>query len=426
MSRLRTASNHLLPSLRRLIVNSFDPVDQNYVNWIPKLLAPSLKEFEMCAIYLEYSSGEDQIKEHWWISGETCMELTDKLYQTCPDIEKLQIFPRGARENQPDNRTTIYTKLASLRHLRSLVLGEADAGQELFQTLGQLQNLENLSIVSDWSEDPPTSGGDPICLSDGLFPALRHLTLSRVDTCIVRRVCDSPQLFRCLISASIIYADENELDSKELRARLFGAMRCFSHGSSHLVDLTILTSGASGYFWLFSSFIDTFKQMPLRRLRLGGVDLNPNLKRGRNRNKVNNPALKWEDFLAAVPGLEELRLDNQSLELEDLGGFASALPNLRLLALRSIEPGETPWGCDLAPGARAATRPITIRYRLYFSCGSLDGVFAYDVSRYTYKIWPNATFEASMDWRDPENHADSWFAAARWNKKMELLRSGET
>ncbi|KAG9105348.1 hypothetical protein FRC07_009359 [Ceratobasidium sp. 392] len=387
----QAASTSLLPDLRSLIVNTFYPIETEFVAWIPKVLTPNLRELEMRAICLEQSAGEDQNEEHWWMSWGACLELVERLYQTCPDIEKLQIFPRGPRDNQPDNRIVIYNKLTSLEHLDSLMLGESNAGQDLFQTLGELQNLKRLSIMTDWSEVPP-NGGDPITLpNNNSFPALRHLMLSGVDECIVQRISDSPQLFHRLISASIIYEDQSIVDSTMLHSRSLSVMNCFSHQSTALTDLTVLTHGADSYFSMFPSFIDVFKRMPLRRLRLGGIDLAPDEgepadsdeEHSEPRPRADNPPLKWEDFLAAVPHLEELRLENQLFELHDLGLFASALPKLRLLVLQCIESDEELWRHRMISEPVAATQDIVIRCGIYIDRPLSSELFANDVSRYT-------------------------------------------
>ncbi|KAG8700011.1 hypothetical protein FRC09_006240 [Ceratobasidium sp. 395] len=338
-------SRPLLPNLRSITINAFGWVNDSYTDWAPRFLTPDLKEFKMCSIRLKESSGEDVgAHKHAWINPSRCLELIDEISQICPAIETLEIFAH--EEGDEENRTiygAICQKVASLHNLRSLSFGGTSAGETLFQALASLSRLQNLSLVSDYSQTPPQENF-PVALSDDSFSALQRLTLLGLSPNIVARVYDSPQLFRRLASAKVTYEALHYDGSESDDLRSFYAMKCFSHGCSRLTDLTILTEENIGHFSLFRRFIPIFKQLPLRRLRLCGVVLNPELNYSYSSEdrleeaglENNDPEVTWEEFLAALPLVEELHMIN-SFDVQDLVIFADSLVKLRYFAPCSIE-----------------------------------------------------------------------------------------
>ncbi|KAG8685669.1 hypothetical protein FRC09_014592 [Ceratobasidium sp. 395] len=354
----------LLPNLRSITINAFGWTDDPYVDWVPRLLTPCLKEFKMCSIPLMESSGCDVADhENAWISRSKCIELVDAISRTCPTIETLEIFAH--EESDMGDQTeynTICEKVAGLQSLRSLSFGGASAGKVLFRAFGQLLNLESLSLVSDYTQTLPRLSST-VTLPDGSFPALRHLTLRGLNPTIITRVYDLPRLFRRLCSVKITYEDMSYDGYESDNLRSAYAMKCFRRGCSRLTDLTIFTQGYGGYFCLFRRFIPIFKRLPLRRLELCYVDLNPELDSDEDgieeaRLKENDPEVTWREFLTALPHVEELDLDN-SFSCQDLVVFAELLPKLRYLTLRSLELSDIQdtSGVDTGP---SATQPIVI------------------------------------------------------------------
>ncbi|KAG8724412.1 hypothetical protein FRC09_018870 [Ceratobasidium sp. 395] len=308
----------LLPNLRNLIVHTFGSVDDPYVEWVPRFLTPVLKEFTMCSIPLNKSSGEDVYAiENAWINRETCIQLVDEISRTCRAIETLRIFSYEDRDIN-DEYAMISDKIASLQNLRSLSFGGACAGQALFQAFGRLPHLESLSLASDDTQALPR-GHDAVTLSGGSFPALQHLALRDINPWIVQRVYDSPQLFRRLVSAVITYED---LDY----------------------------DGCEGY--------------ELRSIYAMKVDLNPEIDDEdhieETEMKENRPEITWEEFLATVPHLEDLQIGNR-IVTQDLVAFAHLLPKLRLFAAHTIKVVKA----EDASTRSSAAQPIVIRSRNY-------------------------------------------------------------
>ncbi|KAG8678456.1 hypothetical protein FRC09_019824 [Ceratobasidium sp. 395] len=361
----------------------------------------------MCSIPLEDSSGEDVANhENAWIDPSKCIELIDAISQTCPTIETLEIFAHGDGEEDRTKYNVLYKKVAGLHSLRTLSFGGANAGGTLFRAFGRLPHLENLSLVSDRTQTMPFMRS-PVTLSDESFPALRHLTLYGVHPTIVVRVYDLPRLFCRLVSAKIIYEDPDYdgHDSDYLRSAY--AMRCFSHGCSYLTDLTIITKGWAGCFRLFRQFIPIFKRLPLRRLRLCGVDLNPDNEfqeeddfedmLGEAGLERNNPPVTWKEFLAALPRLEELDINNP-FRARDLVVFARSLPKLRYFAPMTIRASSESDTFEETTGP-TATQPIVIccNYPESFLLPPQDPEEIPERARQIYEIWPNAEFEARED-----------------------------
>ncbi|KAG8726712.1 hypothetical protein FRC12_023154 [Ceratobasidium sp. 428] len=353
----------LLPNLRNLIIHTFGSVDDPYVEWVPRFLTPVLKEFTMCSIPLNKSSGEDVYAiENAWINRETCIQLVDEISRTCRAIETLRIFSYEDRDIN-DEYAMISDKIASLQNLRSLSFGGACAGQALFQAFGRLPHLESLSLASDDTQALPR-GHDAVTLSGGSFPALQHLALRDINPWIVQRVYDSPQLFRRLVSAVITYEDLDYDGCEGYELRSIYAMKCFSHDCSRLTDLTIITRRIGTRFSLFRPFLAIFKRMPLRRLRLCRVDLNPEIDDEdhieETEMKENRPEITWEEFLATVPHLEDLQIGNR-IVTQDLVAFAHLLPKLRLFAAHTIKVVKA----EDASTRSSAAQPIVIRSRNY-------------------------------------------------------------
>ncbi|KAG8779536.1 hypothetical protein FRC12_024148 [Ceratobasidium sp. 428] len=416
----------LLPNLRSITINTFGRVPDRYVNWVPRLLTPGLREFKMCSIPLENSAGEDVADhENAWIDPSKCIELIDAISQTCPTIEILGIF---AHEEEDEEDQTEYNilceKVGGLHNLRFLSFGGASAGETLFRVFARLPHLKYLSLVSDHTQTMPYTES-LVMLSDDSFPALQHLTFCGVNPTIVTRVYNSPWLFCRLASAEIIYEDlsYDEHESDYLRSAY--AMKCFSHGCSHLTDLTIITEGRVGRFRLYRQFIPIFKQLPLRCLRLCRVDLNPDLEQQDEDEfedmleqaglERNNPPMTWEEFLAALPHLEVLYMNN-SFRVWDLVAFADSLPKLRYFALDTIRASSE---SDTFGGATGptATQPIVICCNYpRFKYAAPDPKEILERARQIHEIWPNAEFGAheDTDWAQ--------YMESQLNKAIRALR----
>ncbi|KAG8745052.1 hypothetical protein FRC12_014678 [Ceratobasidium sp. 428] len=359
------SSQPLLPNLQSITINTYGWVDDPYVEWIPRFLTPGLKKFKMRSVHLKKSFGDVGAHDNAWINPSRCIEIVDAMSRTCPNIETLEIFANEKYGRDRAEYVAICEKVAGLVSLRSLSFGGATASNTLFQAF---------EAATDDSS---------ALLSDDSFPALKYLTLCGLQSDVIVRVYDSPQLFNCLISAKIVYGDyENYDEGDYFDLRSAYAMRCFSHGCSLLTDLTIVTQGAEGDFYVFRRFISIFKQLPLRRLRLCGVELNPESSYYAEEEDLheNDPEVTWEELFAALPHLEELDLYNH-FSTDELVVLASLLPKLCYFSPASI------WQAKItlkyAPGTTAKS---TTTQLIIICCDYPQYRYADDPARHMFDV----------------------------------------
>ncbi|KAG9120896.1 NADH:ubiquinone oxidoreductase, partial [Ceratobasidium sp. 392] len=433
-------SKPLLPNLQRLVVNTRGSVRNEHVDWIPKLLSPNVKGFEMRSVYATKTAGVTghDLSAYPWLDYKQCLKLLDEVFLKCPTIKNLRIFPT-VTESASSRIPAFCQKIAKFQHLSSLTVGAGSAGSEILQTLGQFPALESLSLVSDTFLPGPNEISTTWL--DKSFPVLRRLNLFGINPRMVEGIRRAPQLFRMLTTVFITVGRRRMNEC----AQTYYAIRLLEQNSSQIVDLTIL--GTNYPFPCFRSFVKVIGKMPLRRLRLGAVELNPDIKAivdtqetGMTGLKKNSPVLNWEEFLAAVPHLEVLRLDDQRLELSRLQTFASALPKLQLLSLWALDDPHAPERIFNLVGYCQATQPIIIEcsrfegslkteisgsesYYVSSLARYLTSLFpeSYELTHiYSYisGLWPKVTFKANTDWLLPQvDHV-----VTRLNDAIKLLR----
>ncbi|KAG8768202.1 hypothetical protein FRC12_005719 [Ceratobasidium sp. 428] len=383
-------SSPWFPNLQRLVVNTYGSILSSQVEWTHRLLTPGLLSFEMHSVDLNRSSGEDPRSEHSWLPRETCSELLDSMATTCLWINTLRIFPAAPSSSETIYHSRILSGIAMLTQLSVLALGTTNLDQELFDVLGRLSHLEVLTLHNDGSQPIQGERGE-ISISDDLFPSLHQLEFRGIDDSDILRIDRLSYLFSRLNKGAIIFLDDGfyvEPTNHCLRSRL--ALHCIGTNSLRLVDLTLFTPWNHAYFALFiPGALDVFKQMPLRRLRLGRVRLQswPDTV-GLDTNILTRPygdsrlEVHWRDFLLAVPQLEELHLELQMLQSSHLPSFAHLLPNLRLLVLLMIKFDEVEPSTE-----KAATQPITIRCPCYNGPTGGDFTNASSAAKYVPAIF---------------------------------------
>ncbi|KAG9075816.1 hypothetical protein FRC06_009871, partial [Ceratobasidium sp. 370] len=422
---LQTGPQPLLPNLRYLAISTFSSAEPEHVEWIPRLLHSGLRRLEMNSLDLEKNQGRSS-GLHPWLDRMACFELTNQLSLTCPRIETLQLYPARLDEYDKSQYMELYDGIATLTYLRSFTFGGSVLHQELLQALGQLPYLEKLSLRTDSSQYWEYNQ-DHIYLPDDSFPSLHHLDLYHLDESTVSRICDTPQLFRHLATLTILHREDYDDKMSEIK-RSKTAVTCLGGNSPHIQSLTVLPRGETRSCFAASwSIIDVFKSMPLRYLRLGGIrfysSFNP------DSPQDHESIINWEHFLAAVPHLEELHIETQTLELPDLQLLASQLPKLRLLVFRQVdlEKGEGPAGAVNAP------QSIVIRCWSYF--GSLstgwriwhprvpDAAGISKAARHIYGMWPSATLETHTVGLTPSMCHPDEQVATRLNDAIERLKS---
>ncbi|KAG8762909.1 hypothetical protein FRC12_008797 [Ceratobasidium sp. 428] len=384
------------PNMNRLIVHVGWPVNndgrpsiEGRADWISKFLSPSLREFEIRSRpnkFLPFNFCMEQP----WLEQDTCLELIEEVCSTCPALESLRIFSRECQP-APDARLAISERIGSLRRLRSLTLGVGNIGREQFQSWGQLPCLEKLKLIGDLPQIFPSNGG-PIYLPDESFPALRRLKLYGIDPFTIQRIYGPPQLFRRLTTITIVYAFKSSSLLVDEIVQVGCMIKFLTQNSSRVTDLTVHIDGETSSFPCYRDLVHALGQMPLRRLEFFAIKLNPDVKL--TSFNINDPALGWEDFHAAVPYLEELRLEGQTLPAHELGDIVSMFSELSLLELFHITLDEPQRLSNPVFNRPATSRPITIRLGMLgndFCSKAKRHIPA--LARYIYSARPNVMFE---------------------------------
>ncbi|KAG8756544.1 hypothetical protein FRC12_010539 [Ceratobasidium sp. 428] len=333
----------LLPNLQRLVINAREPTTMAEVDWIPQLLTSNLQGFEMRPIEddREYPSQHHS----WLVAPGICLYLLNRVALTCLQINTLRVFLAAPETtNTTTGYRTFLDRIVTLKHLSVLALGTVILDQKLFEALGQLPRLKVLSLHSDESQFRPGRRSE-VWILDDFFPSLRELELRGIKNSTIQRIHNFSSIFRRLERASIISCHDTEFSESsslnDVRSGL--AIQFFGANCLHMVELTLLMPQRAAGFSLSSpGALDALKQMPLRRLRLGRVLLRPwdtpenpssDLE---HLGGSNHLEIRWQDFLAAVPHLEELRLETQHLRSSRLPLLASMLSNLRIFTLLII------------------------------------------------------------------------------------------
>ncbi|KAG8717585.1 hypothetical protein FRC08_007165 [Ceratobasidium sp. 394] len=395
----RTESELLPPNLKYLATNTFSLAKPEHVSWIPRLLHPDLLGFEMYSLSAE-NRGWRVEEVHSWLDQGTCIDLIDRLSRTCPRLNTLRVYPAEQQDLPSDQCLAMYSKIAGLKHLRSLTFGVAVLHQELLQALGQLPHLEMLSLRADESQCQGDNG-DPIRVPDDSFPSLRHLDLHFLNEPAMFRICHLPQLFCGMVSAAIIFEGKPHWGGVMIGGRLNRselAFACLGANSPRLERLTVLTEGdIESPLEISWPIIIALKLMALRYLRVGTINFGDRFSFATLQNPRSE--ITWERLLAAVPHLEELDMVTQKLELEELQLIGRSLPKLRLLVFSEIDLCNAGQPIDVVN----ANQAITIRCWSYFGSklrrfGAGRGVWishipdepsVLNAARCLYGMWPN-------------------------------------
>ncbi|KAG9120341.1 hypothetical protein FRC07_004202, partial [Ceratobasidium sp. 392] len=172
------------------------------------------------------------------------------------------------------------------------------------------------------------------------------------------RICKLTPIFRRLVSASIIY--EGKPRGRDLFRRVIHrynrsevAVTCLGANSPHLEYLAVLPEGDGLSTFLISRpIIDKLRLLPLKHLKVGRIKLNIDI--SLDHSSDDQPT--WENFLAAVPQLEELHMDTNNISSNELQLIGSRLSKLRLLVFWHVGLQEA----GQPPQATSATQPIVL------------------------------------------------------------------
>ncbi|KAG9119828.1 hypothetical protein FRC07_004945, partial [Ceratobasidium sp. 392] len=391
---------HLLPSLQSLVVQTFGEARREDINWVHDILSPKILRLEILSAYQQQSCGADYSSQHSWLDPWTYLELVERISRTCPQLKILRIFSNGTEplrcygsdshaeigrwiwlQGRHDSQVNdaseelspslkIYNLVQHLRSIRSLSISYSNVDEKSFQALGQLPHLENLSLHADRYQPAGAARYNSMTLVESSFLRLRHLALYGANESVLLPLPSLIPLFRNLETAIITCKVDYNYGPGHLRQPLLQVVQVLSKYSSYLTDLTVMIASESGwYFELFWSFIAAFKRMSrLKCLKLGRLILNPEVHPSEHDPTTsiqnNSPKITWSHFLDAVPNLEELDLQLQSLNLHELRMVTNMLPRLQMLVLWNVvlkSVPQVPSPTALSTDQRIATQPIVIR-----------------------------------------------------------------
>ncbi|KAG8741608.1 hypothetical protein FRC12_015611 [Ceratobasidium sp. 428] len=331
----------LLPNLLHLEIDYRAYFRREELGWSSMFIGPSLLRFEARRLsFDEQPQARDNI----------ILELVTKMSEVCPRLETLSV----------PSRKDLSLPILDFHNLRDFSINEYGINDELIHALSRLPYLEELSVSGETVNQSQETNKEPIKLSDDSFPSLQRLFLNHISPFLITRFCTSTELFRKLTAASIFFGsfDKDNVSMDNLKC-LNIAVFSLGRNSPHITDLAI---SFDGWFVPSWSIIDLFKHMPLRSLDLCLAPFDSEYTTA-HQTEQELPPIGWHDFLAAVPLLEELKLNAQMFKLSGLPIFATTLPHLRLLELGIDLNGteEVPTIVDWHP----ATRAITVRVNKY-------------------------------------------------------------
>ncbi|KAG8751892.1 hypothetical protein FRC12_012221 [Ceratobasidium sp. 428] len=367
-SKQEIAAMPLLPNLLHLDIHHRTSIRREELEWSSMFIGPRLLRFETHGTSFERRPQTEE---------ETIIGLVTKMSEVCSRLETLSV----------PCRKDLSLPILDFHNLRAFSINECGISDELLHTLSRLPYLEKLSVLQEMLDPPRETCKQPIELSDESFPSLRRLVLNYISPFLIARFCTSTKLFHKLVSASILFGFDNNNVSMDSVQRLNTAVFSLGRNSPHITNLAI---SLTCWFVPTWSIIDSFKHMPLISLDLCLVPLESEYYIV-HQTEPDFPPIGWRDFLAAVPLLEELKLNAQTFKSSELPIFATLLPHLRLLKFDGIECSGTEEVLPIV-GWRPATQPITIRVGV-FSIKASRSSSTSNVARYFHYLWPNVTFK---------------------------------
>ncbi|KAG9085971.1 hypothetical protein FS749_003995 [Ceratobasidium sp. UAMH 11750] len=360
----------LLPNLQHLTLTDIcETVTQNHINWLSVLLCPTLRSVQVRSWYSQ---------KRLWLDLDQYPDALSNIMQKCPELEVLGVFPRKSilRGNpdaytlpggpltgsQPRHSTALCHPMPYFQNLYQLTGSTSFLQSDTLFFLGNLPSLESLALYGSAARE---SIVQPILECETAFPTLKHLELHHIDARLTMNLCSLAPLVSSLTSAVVKFPfiqkrdwNVDDRDPPQATISAFGLL------SPQLANLTIILQGGSHTITLNPPAIEAFRRLPLRSLELSAASL--------------APGVSWNDILAALSGIEVLRL-SCSVEFQALEAFSQSLPRLRHLELRFInfEPMQSIQdGAHQATGASNDT-PICLEGELYmtnFSVNALEKV----------------------------------------------------
>ncbi|KAG8784064.1 hypothetical protein FRC12_018993 [Ceratobasidium sp. 428] len=364
----------LPPNLERLLVHTHFHT-RPYLSWVRRFLVPSLREFRLLPIRVF----EEDI-EGLELRPESYLELANKVIASSPRIEVLDIYawePNALckSEDHPSpyrycKHQQLYTRsfkdlwerlilLGQMQTLttyglRSLSISIPYICSEFLQSLGALPYLETLQLHIDRNKIQ-IADKIPIVLSDNSFANLGHLGLYGFHPSMFEQLSSPRAFFRNLTTAVIhIYKLERSdlFNNSEPLSRDVAPV--LGQNSPYLIRLAVKHLVTDRSTALRLPLLDAYSHTSLRYLELDTIQM---AFRGSSQNTQR--AFEWGQLLTVMPHLEELKLRDQEISLQELCAITTMLLRLRLLLLKAVLLNEGLVMPDLV-GKPAVVEPITV------------------------------------------------------------------
>ncbi|KAG9082731.1 hypothetical protein FS749_006614 [Ceratobasidium sp. UAMH 11750] len=377
ISLAQAQSAPLLPNLRRLTYTGPRELDEDQLDYLALFLSPTIREIEITVRGYPL-----------WQSLSSASRFLNQVSHKCPDLGRLRFYPgRITSEPDPDwdvellaftdSVFAIHEVMGRLGGLRSLTISPAVLQPDVFRVISTCPYLETLVVQS-------TSDGGPVYadydLDDASFPALRHLELLCLDPNTIERLCSLEPLLRWLEHASVIYGDGCDEETWQFDRNRVESFYALVECCPSLTELKFDTGGAGHEIMMVLDLLDLFRSRALRYLDLTVFS-------------VPTEWVGWAELLYALPLVEELHFPLDTIDYLELRHFATKLPQLRYLALCSIDFD----GFNATRDPKRVPNPSLIPVRL--NCGfhgvQPEGQYT-TVARYLHALWPNIVVEADI------------------------------
>ncbi|KAG8793646.1 hypothetical protein FRC12_002130 [Ceratobasidium sp. 428] len=196
-------------------------------------------------------------------------------------------------------------------------------------------------------------------------------------------------LFRNLTTAVVhLYKFERRSLPNDPELLSGGVARVFDQSSLHLIRLAVKPLVTDRGIVLSLPLLRAYSHTSLKYLELDTIRM---VFDGTSQNVQQ--AVEWGQLLTVMPHLEELKLRDQEISLQELCAITTILLRLRLLLLKAVLLNEELAMPDLA-GKPTVAEPITIQCWFQGGQRRWETEFVLGLARCIHLFRPNAKFQA--------------------------------
>ncbi|KAG9098107.1 hypothetical protein FS749_004691, partial [Ceratobasidium sp. UAMH 11750] len=299
--------------------------------------------------------------------------LLNSISESCAHVEGLFLPPVRERTEGMNGEHCLLSLLPNrpipesflaLSNIRVLTAGLWIFRPESLQALGSLSQLQLLRVLPDGFSTAPL---EPVPLHENSFPALKQLLLLNLFWSHIGMVLRHRPLIENLVSLELIAVNDEDSDSwDDIDAALITL-----EGAPGLTELVIDFAEPNGYeINPGEILVDILSRLPLRTVRFINAHF---------------AELGLFRLSETFPALEELRLPNQFVDLDDFSIFAT-IPNLKHLIVKPDNFAIT----DLVArqGERVCPSLHTLEFTDFWTV-SFTTENARIVAKYFYRVFPN-------------------------------------